>query len=197
MAAPSPSTMLCAAAAASISPNMNDSPMRDSSDSKTEPGHRSIGLALLDRTPTAPSIREGYAQAVARCGLEPAPMASLPKDDGGATPDRGEKPLHPGAATGPPSEDAPGHKGGKKGGVRPPAADPARRQENRRLDEESPCPHRSPAAAPSWPPLWPALRWQRSPPPPRTPTTRNRSPPSPPASPGGTPPARPSRRTAA
>lgn len=47
-------------------------------------GHRSIGLALLDRTPTAPSIREGYTQAVTRCGLGPAPIASLPKDDGGA-----------------------------------------------------------------------------------------------------------------
>src|SRR5699024_12766835 len=103
MAAPSPSTMLCAAAAASISPNMNDSPMRDSSDSKTEPGHRSIGLALLDRTPTAPSIREGYAQAVARCGLEPAPMASLPKDEGGETQVRGSGPSPPGGVAGLPS----------------------------------------------------------------------------------------------
>lgn len=49
-----------------------------------ELGHRRIGLALLDRTPAAPSIREGYAQALARCGLEPGPITSLPKDDGGA-----------------------------------------------------------------------------------------------------------------
>lgn len=47
-------------------------------------GHRRIGLALLDRTPAAPSIREGYAQALERRGLEPGPIASLPKDDGGA-----------------------------------------------------------------------------------------------------------------
>src|SRR5699024_10385164 len=110
-AAPSSSTMLCAAAAASISSNMNDSPMRDSSDSKPEPGHRSLGQALLDRTPTAPSIREGYAPAVARCGLAPAPMATMPKDDGGATPNRGERPRPPGAATGLPSEHASCHKG--------------------------------------------------------------------------------------
>jgi len=49
-----------------------------------ERGHRRIGLALLDRTPAAPSIREGYAQAVDRLGLEDAPVRSLPKDDGGA-----------------------------------------------------------------------------------------------------------------
>lgn len=46
-------------------------------------GHDRIGLALLDRTPSAPSIREGYAQALTRCDLGPAPIASLPKDDGG------------------------------------------------------------------------------------------------------------------
>ena len=46
-------------------------------------GHRRIGLALLDRTPTAPSIREGYAQACARLGLEAMPIRSLPKDEGG------------------------------------------------------------------------------------------------------------------
>lgn len=46
-------------------------------------GHRRIGLALLDRTPTAPSIREGYAHALEHCGLEPGPIVSLPKDDGG------------------------------------------------------------------------------------------------------------------
>lgn len=46
-------------------------------------GHRRIGLALLDRTPAAPSIREGYALACARLGLENMPVRSLPKDDGG------------------------------------------------------------------------------------------------------------------
>lgn len=46
-------------------------------------GHQRIGLALLDRTPAAPSIREGYAQALAQCPLEPGPVVSLPKDDGG------------------------------------------------------------------------------------------------------------------
>lgn len=46
-------------------------------------GHHRVGLALLDRTPSAPAIREGYAQALARCGLESGPIASLPKDDGG------------------------------------------------------------------------------------------------------------------
>lgn len=46
-------------------------------------GHRRIALALLDRTPTAPSIREGYARACAQLQLEPLPVRSLPKDDGG------------------------------------------------------------------------------------------------------------------
>lgn len=46
-------------------------------------GHRRVGLALLDRTPTAPSIREGYERACARLGLEAMPARSLPKDDGG------------------------------------------------------------------------------------------------------------------
>lgn len=46
-------------------------------------GHRRIVLALLDRTPTAPSIREGYARACAQLGLEPLPVRPLPKDDGG------------------------------------------------------------------------------------------------------------------
>lgn len=47
-------------------------------------GHSRIGLALLDRTPTAASIREGFAQASVRHGLVPGPITSLPKDDGGA-----------------------------------------------------------------------------------------------------------------
>lgn len=47
-------------------------------------GHAAVGLAVLDRTPTAPSIREGYARAAAHLGLGPAPVRSLPKDDGEA-----------------------------------------------------------------------------------------------------------------
>lgn len=47
-------------------------------------GHRRIGLALLDRTPVAPAIRRGYAQAVARLELGSAPVHPLPKDDGEA-----------------------------------------------------------------------------------------------------------------
>ncbi|WP_460796838.1 LacI family DNA-binding transcriptional regulator [Microbacterium sp. GXF0217] len=43
-------------------------------------GHGSVGLALLDRTPTAPSIREGHAKAVEQLGLRPAPIQPLPKD---------------------------------------------------------------------------------------------------------------------
>lgn len=46
-------------------------------------GHRSVGLALLERTPTAPSVREGHARATADLGLAAAPVRSLPKDDGG------------------------------------------------------------------------------------------------------------------
>lgn len=45
-------------------------------------GHRSIGLALLERTPTAPSVREGHARAQPELGLQDAPVQSLPKDDG-------------------------------------------------------------------------------------------------------------------
>lgn len=44
-------------------------------------GHPSVGLALLDRTPTAPSIRDGHARAVAQLGLAPAPVQPLPKDE--------------------------------------------------------------------------------------------------------------------
>lgn len=44
-------------------------------------GHTRVALALFDRTPTAPLIREGYARAVSELGLEPAPEVSLPKDD--------------------------------------------------------------------------------------------------------------------
>ncbi|GAA4769802.1 substrate-binding domain-containing protein [Microbacterium gilvum] len=45
-------------------------------------GHASVGLALLDRTPTAPSIREGHARAVEHLRLAPAPLQPLPKDEG-------------------------------------------------------------------------------------------------------------------
>lgn len=44
-------------------------------------GHQRVALALFDRTPTAPLIREGYLHAVADLGLEAAPEAALPKDD--------------------------------------------------------------------------------------------------------------------
>lgn len=44
-------------------------------------GHGAVGLALLDRTPTAPSIREGYGRAVAALGLRAAPVVSLPKTE--------------------------------------------------------------------------------------------------------------------
>ncbi|AKV86535.1 transcriptional regulator [Microbacterium sp. CGR1] len=44
-------------------------------------GHARVALALFERTPTAPLVREGYASAVADLGLEPAPQVSLPKDD--------------------------------------------------------------------------------------------------------------------
>jgi len=44
-------------------------------------GHSSVGLAMLDRTPTAPAVREGYLRAQEDLGLSPAPVASLPKGD--------------------------------------------------------------------------------------------------------------------
>jgi DNA-binding LacI/PurR family transcriptional regulator len=44
-------------------------------------GHSRVALALFDRTPTAPLIREGYDDAVRRFDLEPAPSVTLPKDD--------------------------------------------------------------------------------------------------------------------
>jgi DNA-binding LacI/PurR family transcriptional regulator len=44
-------------------------------------GHRRIGLAVYDRTPTAPQVREGFATAVRRLGVEPGPDASLPKGE--------------------------------------------------------------------------------------------------------------------
>lgn len=43
-------------------------------------GHAAVGLALLDRTPTAPSIRDGHARAQQSLGLRTAPVCSLPKD---------------------------------------------------------------------------------------------------------------------
>lgn len=42
-------------------------------------GHRSVGLATFDRTPTAPLIREGHRAAVSRLALGEAPIVSLPK----------------------------------------------------------------------------------------------------------------------
>lgn len=47
-------------------------------------GHDAVGLALLDRTPTAPAIRAGYAAALTRLGLRDAPVTSIPKDHGSA-----------------------------------------------------------------------------------------------------------------
>lgn len=44
-------------------------------------GHERVGLAIFDRTPTAPLIREGRARAVERLGLAAAPEIVLPKDD--------------------------------------------------------------------------------------------------------------------
>lgn len=44
-------------------------------------GHTRVGLALFDRTPTAPLIRQGHARAAALLGLEPAPEVALPKGD--------------------------------------------------------------------------------------------------------------------
>jgi len=43
-------------------------------------GHRGIALAIYDRTPTAPLIREGYERAVAHLGGAPA-VYPLPKGD--------------------------------------------------------------------------------------------------------------------
>ncbi|KAA9085453.1 substrate-binding domain-containing protein [Microbacterium radiodurans] len=48
-------------------------------------GHSAVALAMFDRTPTAPLIREGYDRAAARLGLAPAPIASLPKGDDGSS----------------------------------------------------------------------------------------------------------------
>lgn len=47
-------------------------------------GHDAVGLAWLERTPTAGALREGYGRAVAHLGLRPAPTRPLPKDDDGA-----------------------------------------------------------------------------------------------------------------
>lgn len=46
-------------------------------------GHGSVGLALFDRTPTAPLIRDGHGAAVARLGLADAPSVALPKGGDG------------------------------------------------------------------------------------------------------------------
>lgn len=44
-------------------------------------GHRRIGLAIYDRTPTAPWLRAGYLEAVDRFGIEPGPAHVLPKGE--------------------------------------------------------------------------------------------------------------------
>lgn len=44
-------------------------------------GHRSVALASYDLTPTAPSVRAGWLDAVARLGLTSAPYAALPKGE--------------------------------------------------------------------------------------------------------------------
>jgi DNA-binding LacI/PurR family transcriptional regulator len=44
-------------------------------------GHGKVALAVYDRTPTAPLIREGYHKAIHRYALESAPVASLPKGE--------------------------------------------------------------------------------------------------------------------
>lgn len=44
-------------------------------------GHERIGLAVYDRTPTAPSVRDGFARAVGSLGLSPGPDAALPKGE--------------------------------------------------------------------------------------------------------------------
>lgn len=42
-------------------------------------GHGAVGLALFDRTPTAPLIRDGHRAAAVRLGLADAPQVALPK----------------------------------------------------------------------------------------------------------------------
>ncbi|WP_309134566.1 substrate-binding domain-containing protein [Cellulomonas sp.] len=44
-------------------------------------GHDAVALASYDRTPTAPSVRDGYRAAVADLGLRAAPTVSLPKGE--------------------------------------------------------------------------------------------------------------------
>ncbi|GAA1848749.1 substrate-binding domain-containing protein [Myceligenerans crystallogenes] len=44
-------------------------------------GHDRIALAVFDRSPTAPYLREGFARAAARLGLAGAPDVVLPKGD--------------------------------------------------------------------------------------------------------------------
>jgi len=48
-------------------------------------GHEAVGMALFDRTPTAPLVRDGHAAAVARLGLADAPYAALPKGEEGGS----------------------------------------------------------------------------------------------------------------
>ncbi|MBS3179865.1 MULTISPECIES: LacI family DNA-binding transcriptional regulator [unclassified Pseudoclavibacter] len=48
-------------------------------------GHGQIALALYERTPTAPLIRDGYERAVRRLDLAPAPQIALPKGEGDAS----------------------------------------------------------------------------------------------------------------
>ncbi len=44
-------------------------------------GHRRIGLGVFDRTPTAPWVRAGYAQAVEHFGMEIGPVTTMPKGE--------------------------------------------------------------------------------------------------------------------
>ncbi|MCD5311048.1 substrate-binding domain-containing protein [Kineosporia babensis] len=42
-------------------------------------GHDRVALALMERTPTTPLIKEGHTRAVQRLGLQDAPFRTLPK----------------------------------------------------------------------------------------------------------------------
>ncbi len=44
-------------------------------------GHHRIGLAVFERTPTAPLVREGFAAAADRAGVDIGFVVGLPKDD--------------------------------------------------------------------------------------------------------------------
>ncbi|TDE94952.1 DeoR family transcriptional regulator [Occultella glacieicola] len=44
-------------------------------------GHRAVGLAVFDRTPTAPWLHTGYPVALTRLGIDAGPVVSLPKGE--------------------------------------------------------------------------------------------------------------------